>query len=368
MINEQLDFAFLADPTDPERNTQTRKRASPSKARGAKLNPRSATSALVTAALSQPAPDLESMARSLEAHPDYRVIRRLRPRLEWPDAPDRRKCTVLVLDTETTGLDASKEKIIELALLRVQVDLDSGEPLGSVSVYGGFEDPGKPVPKEIEKITGITTAMVKGQSLDATQVSEMLRGVDLVIAHNAGFDRPFVESRFPEFGAVDWACSFAGIDWKEQGRASAKLENLVQSLGYFYDAHRAEMDCHALLAVLAAPLAKVVATQSERKSGVNLCRNGLSLLIGSTQTPAYLVEASNAPFDVKDLLKARGYRWNADKKLWFTRLSGTSDLQSECAWLKEFAYGNRAAMIQVEKLDARVRYSSRQGEAFFHPL
>ena len=35
------------------------------------------------------------------------------------------------------------------------------------------------------------------------------------------------------------------------GQGSAKLESLALACGWFYDAHRAETDCHALLAVLA---------------------------------------------------------------------------------------------------------------------
>ena len=58
--------------------------------------------------------DPETLARELEKHPDFRVLRRLVPRRQFEPAqgPVRR---VLVLDTETTGLDQAKDKIIELA-------------------------------------------------------------------------------------------------------------------------------------------------------------------------------------------------------------------------------------------------------------
>lgn len=299
--------------------------------------------------------DAESMARALEAHPDYRVQRRLQPRLLWPQGPSLQTKRLLVLDTETTGLDPSKDKIIELALLRVDVDLATGLPVGPVQVYDGLEDPGMPIPKEVVGITGITDADVRGQRLDDARVAQMLDGVDLVVAHNAGFDRPFVEGRIAQFQHLAWACSFADIDWKAQGKGSAKLENLAQGLGLFYDAHRAEMDCHALLAVLVTPLPVEQHT-------------GLAHLLETVDKPVYRLQATQAPFDAKDLLKARGYRWNAEQKVWHTRLGDAQALSEECAWLKSTVYQQRSAVVQVEKLDARVKYSARAGELMRHTL
>ena len=75
------------------------------------------------------------MARLLAQHPDYRVLRRLVPVLDHGPAPDRTPAgvqRVLVLDTETTGLSHASDKIIELALLLVQVDVATGRPFGPV--------------------------------------------------------------------------------------------------------------------------------------------------------------------------------------------------------------------------------------------
>ena len=89
------------------------------------------------------------MARELERHPNYRVLRRLVPRLRFDHAAGGTLLTVLVLDTETTGLVAARDKIMELALLRVHVDSHSGLPVGAVEVYDGLQDPGMPIPKEV---------------------------------------------------------------------------------------------------------------------------------------------------------------------------------------------------------------------------
>ena len=295
-----------------------------------------------------PAQDPAFMARELDKHPDYRVLKRLVPQLQFDRVAQGPVITVVLLDTETTGLDASREKITELALLRVDVDSVTGLPCGGVTVFDGLEDPGKPIPAEIVKLTGITDDMVKGQRLDEAKIDSLLDGVDLVLAHNAGFDRPFVEARLPQFAQLNWACSFADIDWKRQGQSSAKLEYLAMAQGWFYDAHRAEMDCHALLAVLCTPLPTFAST-------------GFARLMAAAQDTTFRLQATGAPFEAKDALRARGYRWNAAVKVWHTQLATSDLLEAECVWLKSAVYAHRTAQVQVEQLDAKHRYSTRDG-------
>ncbi|SDN74382.1 3'-5' exonuclease [Polaromonas sp. JS666] len=290
----------------------------------------------------------EAMAQALERHPDYRVLRRLVPAMEFAQAPQGPVAHVVILDTETTGLDASRDQIMELALLRIQVDTQTGLATGPVQVYDGLRDPGMPVPKIAREITGITDGMLAGQQLDMARVGSLLEGADLVIAHNAGFDRPFVEGLIPQAQALNWACSFADIDWTAAGHSSAKLSYLASELGWFYDAHRAEMDCHALLAVLMAELPG---------QGVN----GLAHLLSSARLPSYRLQATGAPFAAKELLKNRGYRWDSTAKVWHTRLGGDAALQAECEWLQRDVYGGRAARLAWERYDATSRYSGRAG-------
>ena len=75
----------------------------------------------------------DAMAQALDAHPDYKVLRRLAPRNDWGLAPASGTQRVIVLDTETTGLDAKSERIIELAMLSVRVDTATGQPVGPVT-------------------------------------------------------------------------------------------------------------------------------------------------------------------------------------------------------------------------------------------
>jgi DNA polymerase-3 subunit epsilon len=297
--------------------------------------------------------NFEEMASQLAAHPDYKVKRRLVPILNFGSGTGGPSKRILVLDTETTGLDWRAEKIIELAMLAVDIDLQTGLPVGQVEVYEGFEDPGRPIPPEITKLTGITNQDVKGHQLDEATIKDMVERADLIVAHNAGFDRPFVENRLEVFEHKAWACSFAGIDWKAQGLGSAKLEFLCSELGWFYDAHRAQVDCHALLRVLSSPL----------KGAEAKPLTGLQQLFKSAENARTIVKAFGSPFETKDKLKARGYRWDAEARVWSTAVKSAEALDAESAWLKAQVYGGRSVRIGMEIQDALVQFSSRSGKS-----
>lgn len=59
----------------------------------------------------------------------------------------------------------------------------------------------------------------------------------------------------------------------------------------------------------------------------------------SMQQPSYTLAASGAAFDKTDLLKARGYEWNADSKFWHARIFGADTARAEARWLADEVYG-----------------------------
>ena len=340
-----LDLPQADAPTVAGHDTPT---LSPASVQGVQAALQAPTQALIVMS------DHEAMAQALAQHPDFRVLRRLVPCADYGGLHGQATQRVIVLDTETTGLDSKGEKIIELAMLSVLMDVATGLPVGPVTVYESFEDPGKPIPPAIQDITGIDDTMVKGRRIDDAAVGAMVEQADLIVAHNAGFDRPFVEARFPVFARKAWACSFLGIDWKKEGSGSAKLEFLAAERGWFYDAHRAQVDCHALLQVLASPL------------GDGL--TGLSRLLAGAGQTRYKLRATGAPFEAKDKLKARGYRWDGEGRVWWCSVGSDALLDAECDWLRDEVYGRRSARVMLEALDSLVQFSSRPGLQTERPL
>jgi DNA polymerase III subunit epsilon len=293
-------------------------------------------------------PALEQMARLLAESGDYRVTSRLGPLTEYHPPDDIPKLVAAVLDVETTGLDPNSDKIIEFGICLFEYDGQTGRIYKVLGSWEWFEDPRCPIPPEITKITGITNAMVAGHRIDERAVSDLLSRVVLVIAHNAQFDRRFLEKRLPVFATKHWACSRADIDWKAEGIRSSALEFVAYSLGFFHDQHRATSDCRATVHALA-----------QRLPGTG--RLALQALLEQARQPAWRLWARDAAIEKKDILKARGYSWSPGEfgrpKCWYRDVADTNKA-AEAAWLRANVMGPDQAVWGL-RITARDRYSDR---------
>lgn len=292
--------------------------------------------------------DLEALAAQLEASAAYRVLRAVTPPPQLERVPDGARVGVY-LDLETTGLDHPADKIIEIGMVRFAYDLESSSVLGMLDAYGALEDPGRPLPPEITRITRITDDMVAGQRIDDERVHALLDGAGLVIAHNARFDRPFAETRLERFRDVPWACSLRDVDWRLEGFESSGLQALVNASGAFFDGHRAVEDCYAGVFMLGRVLP-------------NSGETALNALRRSALRSDVRLWAVRSPFETKDLLKGRGYRWNAEAKVWWVDVAEDA-LGEEEAWLREHVYGGRLPTLPQRRIDASLRYSARVSES-----
>ncbi|MFO8149081.1 MAG: 3'-5' exonuclease [Trueperaceae bacterium] len=295
-------------------------------------------------------PQLEALAAQLEASGDYRVLRRLRraPRVDRADLPAG-TLEALALDLETTGLDHAVDVPIEVGLVRFAYD-HQGRVLGVTDEVEALEDPGRPLSPEVVHITGITDADLAGQRFPDDAVARLLDGVGLVIAHNAGFDRPFAERRWPAFEEKAWGCSLREIDWRDaDGYEGGGLGSLLAAHGLFFGAHRAVEDGYALVELLG----RTLPTSGE---------TALNLLRASARRATVRLWAVGSPFESKDLLKARGYRWSGEARSWWTDVAEEA-VDDEIAWLRAEAYrGKRMSELPRVRLDAWVRWSQRAPE------
>ncbi|MDI7864978.1 3'-5' exonuclease [Rhizobiaceae bacterium n13] len=267
------------------------------------------------------------MVRLLQATGRYRVLTKLQPRpVVQASNPSFPLCGVIV-DTETTGLKSWSDEVIEIGA--VAFSFAENGTIGEVTgVYGSLQQPSRPIPPEITRLTGITDAMVAGQAIDRARLDELVAPADLIIAHNAGFDRPFCEQLSPVFADKAWACSVSEVDWSARGFEGTKLGYLVGQAGYFHDGHRAVDDCFALFEVL------------DRKSDCQ-DRSPFAELFDASQRSRVRIYAEHSPFELKDQLKGRGYRWSdgtyGRPKAWWTEVSEV-DLDDELSWLRSEIY------------------------------
>ena len=292
------------------------------------------------------------MVRLLERTARFRVLRAV-PGLPACVVDPTRRGQVgigVLLDLETTGLSASTAEVIEVGMVKFAYDKVDGAVVGIVDRFSGLRQPWAPIPAEVTRITGIDDAMVAGHEIDGEKVAAFLTGVDLVVAHNARFDRPFAEARWPCLARLSWACSCTGVDWGVEGFDGARLGHLLMQAGYFHVAHRAVDDAEATLHLLALPLPT---------SG----RPALAALLEGARVPTWRVWAEGSPFAAKDVLKERGYRWSAGRrglpKSWYRDLP-EDDVDAEVGFLERAILGDGASP-RVVPISANDRFTDRAG-------
>lgn len=247
-----------------------------------------------------------------------------------PPAPEvlfsEKPCiNIAFLDVETTGLDRSKDTIIELAVKVVKLERETGLIVTIGNTYESFNDPGEEIDELITQITGITDTMVSGHIIDWDIVEQTLQMADLIVAHNAAFDRSFIDKYSTISREKVWACSIHDINWMNRGFTSAKQELLCYWHGFYFESHRAMNDVDALIHLLTHH-----AYDNDRP---------VLELIENANKSTYIIRALNFEYDPvkKDRVKANGYRWNANEKLWFKKVP-YDDLETEKDWLTGIIY------------------------------
>src|SRR4051794_5958547 len=257
---------------------------------------------------------LAAMAEALSRSPDYRILRRLVARPTYMPIVGQEVRTGILLDTETTGLDHAKDEIIELGMVKFDYTPD-GRIVGVRDTFSAFNQPSGPISTEVTALTGITDEMVAGHRFGDWAVTAFAESAVIAIAHNSAFDRRFAERYWPIFEHKAWGCSATEIDWRKHGFAGAQLGYLLNGAGFFHQAHRAVDDCHALLEVLDLELPTIGSP-------------ALALLLETARKPTLRVWAEQTPFELKDSLKRRGYRWNDGSdgrpKSWFIDVDETA--------------------------------------------
>ncbi|MFH0299894.1 3'-5' exonuclease [Bradyrhizobium sp. 31Argb] len=291
--------------------------------------------------------NLAKMAEILAQSSDYRVLRKLIPRDEFAICNGQATRTGILLDVETTGLNTARDEIIELAMVKFTY-LPDDRIAAITEVFSAFNEPSIPIPEEITELTGITDEMVSGHRIDPDVVASFVSDAVLVIAHNANLDRKFAERYWPQFERKPWACSATEVEWRKHGFHGSRLGYLLAGVGLFHQAHRAIDDCRALIEILSSDVPK-------------LNRSAFALLLERARRKTIRIWAEQSPFELKDTLKKRGYRWSdgcdGRPRSWHIDVDEASQT-AEIEFLRKTIY-LRDVDPRIQMMSAMNRFSNR---------
>ena len=132
------------------------------------------------------------------------------------------------------------------------------------------------------------------------------------------------------------------------GFAGSRLAYLLAGAGFFHDAHRAVDDCQALIEILARPLPTT--------SG-----SAFAVLMAKARRKTVRIWAERSPFELKDVLKRRGYRWNDGSdgrpRSWYIDVD-EDKRNAELDYLKKEIF-QRNVDIHCREITALDRFSNR---------
>ena len=167
---------------------------------------------------------------------------------------------LVIFDTETTGLQFSRDEIIEFAAAVVE------RRDGKVQVIEEYDElitlsPGGFVPPMIQNLTGITNEAIREKGIPKTRlccdIARMIAGNTLLLAYNAHFDLSFLYYLLLRDGDPTILKGKDKLDlltvYKDRRAYPHKLCNAIEAYGLagkVVNSHRAVDDVLATLAVM----------------------------------------------------------------------------------------------------------------------
>lgn len=205
--------------------------------------------------------------------------------------------TVLILDTETTGVDDSAV-CVEVACILYSVT--HAAPIRSfASLIRADSNPS-------ERVNGIAPALLTSASEPRwvwTIVDAMAEQAGAIVAHNAEFDRRFVPHGADH--GRPWICSCDDLQWPRASDSRSLVAlALAHGLGVA-SAHRAMTDCDTL-----ARLFSRVAEMGQ----------DLGAMLARGLRPKAKFQAL-VSYDTNHMAKAAGFRWDPDAKRWWRTMA-----------------------------------------------
>lgn len=248
-----------------------------------------------------------SLRRQLEKHGD--LVKRLVATQEGRYDRATRGSNVgraLFIDTETTGLNALKHQIVELTATLFSFNKKTGEVVNAAErTYHGFQQLDYQS-KHQYMPTGLSAKMLQGQAISTAVLKRLIDKADFLVAHNAPFDKKFVEKVVPHAAGSMWLDTMRGIPWKTLGFKSRALQDLLRANGIESGtAHRTTSDVSSSIKLLGShsplggpsymsmllagqgPLNKSQQMLSQVKSMAEELRSNLQSRLGESDRPGF---------------------------------------------------------------------------------
>lgn len=166
----------------------------------------------------------------------------------------------LIVDTETTGR-SHQDELIEIALILFKFGRISGRVLEVVDDYSGLRYPRCKIQPQAQNKHGLSVHQLKGQTLDTGRIMGLFERADIVLAHNAAFDRRYVTKLYPSLYWKNWHCTMNGVPWKQLGFNSKGQDAILSAHNIDVGrSHRAMNDARGLLGLLSLENSKLGGT------------------------------------------------------------------------------------------------------------
>lgn len=209
---------------------------------------------------------------------------------------------LLIVDTETTGLNPEQDLVIEVAAILYSVE--NKTVLQQISTLLPVSE------NNAEHLNKISVAASQLVEVDFSNILwHMGANADFIVAHNAAFDNQwFDDIRLPSFtykdvnGSVPWICTCSDFEFPYQQRQGQSLVELAVLHDVpVVSAHRALTDCQLLASIF---------------SNIDDLKERILLAAEPRHEYAALVS-----YDHRELAKINGFRWNPERKQWIKRMS-----------------------------------------------
>ena len=220
------------------------------------------------------------------------------------DSTSNKKCveSILILDTETTGLDENNDEVIEIGCILFNV------PFKSVLSQLSFLLPVKTNAAEFINGIPMEVSNVKQPWQEGIQLFlKLVETCDFIVAHNAVFDKKwFGKGNLPSLDKK-WICSLEDINWSFKKNIKNRPSVSDLAIGFnipVWNLHRALADCYYI-------------------SEVFKRIDNLEDILLKAIEPKYLYKAI-VSYEDRSLAKNAGFRWNSPVQgAWTRKLSET---------------------------------------------